>query len=251
MKKLEELSLTELVNGYYFDSNYNAYFCSECGTRFEQGEIFAVGKRFFSAERAVKEHISAQHPDRLEQILLFRDSPLSLTNRQQELLILFSKGLKNQEIAEKLGIAVSTVRHQRFVFRERARSAKFFLAVWEIACKNSENPRENHEFLPPHRGAKMVDERYVITQEENEKILQDAFFSLEPLRLRSFPKKEKKKIAVLRKITEQFERGKQYTEHEINEILSNIHMDYATLRRYLIEYGYFERTRDCKLYWVK
>lgn len=97
----------------------------------------------------------------------------------------------------------------------------------------------------------MVDERYVITQEENEKILQDAFFSLEPLRLRSFPKKEKKKIAVLRKITEQFERGKQYTEHEINEILSNIHMDYATLRRYLIEYGYFERTRDCKLYWVK
>jgi len=28
-------------------------------------------------------------------------------------------------------------------------------------------------------------------------------------------------------------------------------VDHATLRRYLIEYGFLERTQDCGTYWVK
>ena len=36
-----------------------------------------------------------------------------------------------------------------------------------------------------------------------------------------------------------------------NSVLKLIYEDYATIRRYLIEYGFMERTNDCKEYWVK
>lgn len=38
-------------------------------------------------------------------------------------------------------------------------------------------------------------------------------------------------------------------EREVNEILKGIYPDFASLRRYLIEYGFFERTRDGSAYW--
>ena len=42
-----------------------------------------------------------------------------------------------------------------------------------------------------HDGAKMVDDRYLMTQEEYERYLKNAFKSLEPLKLEHFPVKEK------------------------------------------------------------
>lgn len=75
------------------------------------------------------------------------------------------------------------------------------------------------------------------------------FESLEPLKLRVFSAKEKRKVVALTKIVEQFEPGRTYTEKEVNGILRDIFDDYVTLRRYLIEYGFLERTRDCRTYW--
>ena len=97
----------------------------------------------------------------------------------------------------------------------------------------------------------MVDDRYNITETEYEKSLGNVFESLKPLKLKIFSAKEKKKIVILRKLAEQFEAGRNYTEKEVNDILGNIYADYAMLRRYLIEYGYLERTRDCSRYWRK
>lgn len=97
----------------------------------------------------------------------------------------------------------------------------------------------------------MVDERYEITEDEYQKILGNVFESLDPLRLKVFSSKEKKKIATLRRISEVFEPNKEYSEKEINETLKAIYPDFATLRRYLVEYGYMVRTPDCKRYWRK
>lgn len=94
----------------------------------------------------------------------------------------------------------------------------------------------------------MVDERYVITEEENQKILENVFYSLEPLRLKVFSKKEKKKIVILRQVAAQFESGRTYTEREVNEILKAIWDDFATMRRYLVEYGYLDRAADGSSY---
>jgi hypothetical protein len=134
------------------------------------------------------------------------------------------------------------------MFRERAKAAKCYLAVWETV---QQNKNKQDDLLIIHKGATMVDERYEMTQEEYQKILKGVFISLEPLKLKIFSPKEKKKVATLKKISEQFQRERKYTEKEMNAILSDIFDDYATLRRYLVEYGFMERTADCSSYWVK
>ena len=40
------------------------------------------------------------------------------------------------------------------------------------------------------------------------------------------------------------------TEQEVNEILRPIYEDYMTIRRYLIMYGFMERTKDGRQYWL-
>ena len=102
-----------------------------------------------------------------------------------------------------------------------------------------------------HNGATMVDERYMVTAEECEKIISTYFETSSPLVLKLLPPKEKKKLVILRVISEQFEKDRRYSETEVNQILKLIHEDYATIRRYLIEYGFMERTSDCRVYWLK
>ena len=97
----------------------------------------------------------------------------------------------------------------------------------------------------------MIDERYVITEQERDKILRISFESLEPLRLKMLSAKEKKKVVVLTKIAEQFEKGRIYTGKETDQILREIYDDYVTLRRYLIEYGFMDRKADGSQYWLK
>ena len=53
----------------------------------------------------------------------------------------------------------------------------------------------------------MVDARYEITQQEEQKILSTVFASMQPLRLKTFPPKEKKKVVILRTIAKEFESG--------------------------------------------
>lgn len=110
---------------------------------------------------------------------------------------------------------------------------------------------DKDSIIPIHEGAKMVDARYITTKEESDKIIATVFESLSPLKLKIFSAKEKKKIVTLRKVVEQFEKGKIYTEKEVNQILKAIYDDFPTMRRYLIEYGFMDRTTDCAQYWVK
>ena len=97
----------------------------------------------------------------------------------------------------------------------------------------------------------MVDERYQITIEEENTIISNIFSSLEPLKLKNLSPKEKKKIVILKKISSRFERERKYSEKEVNGILEDIYDDFATIRRYLIEYGFMDRTNDGKEYWLK
>jgi len=69
-------------------------------------------------------------------------------------------------------------------------------------------------------------------------------------RLMQFPTKEKKWLIVLRWLATRFEAGKHYTEKEVNAILTEIHADYATMRRNLVEYGFMRRERGGGDYWL-
>jgi len=48
-----------------------------------------------------------------------------------------------------------------------------------------------------------------------------------------------------------FDSSEKYTEKEVNQILESVYPDFVTLRRYLIEYGFLDRTADGSKYWVK
>ena len=89
---------------------------------------------------------------------------------------------------------------------------------------------KEEELIKVHRGATMVDDRYFITEAEQEKIIRTVFSSVDPLKLKFFSAKEKKKIVILNKIAAQFEKDRVYTEAEVNDILSDIYEDYVTLR---------------------
>ena len=104
---------------------------------------------------------------------------------------------------------------------------------------------------PPHQTAKMIDERYNITEEEQEKIIRK-FFMEEPNGcLKRFPPKEKQRLIVLKEIAKRIESERMYDETELNQMLKAIYDDYVMIRRYLIEYGFLDRKPDGSQYWLK
>jgi hypothetical protein len=76
-------------------------------------------------------------------------------------------------------------------------------------------------------------------------------------RLLSIPVARAKRLLVLDHLAGLFEPGRRYLESEVNEALRAYHPDYATLRRYLVDEGFLDRTdeteasgsRSVKLYW--
>ncbi|WP_347437003.1 DUF2087 domain-containing protein [Fodinisporobacter ferrooxydans] len=111
--------------------------------------------------------------------------------------------------------------------------------------------KERSAFLAPHKTARMIDDRYNVTLEENEKILKKYFPESIDGSLKTFPLKEKHKLIVLRQIAKRFQSEQTYNEKEINQILKHVYDDYVTLRRYLIEYGFLDRKSDGNQYWLK
>ncbi len=250
-----KMNLDEIKNGYCFSNENNCYICNICGKEYEIGEVFQSEDRFFNAEKMINIHMGKEHPNMLELLTANNKKYTGITENQKEILELMYQGMTDIEIAKKTGVAAATIRHQRFVFREKAKQAKLYLAIYELALNGLEKEKtpvgNRSEIIDIHAGARMIDDRYMVTKAEEEKILEVMFTSLSPLKLKVFSSKEKKKIVILKKISQQFQRNKRYSEKEVNGILKQIHEDFATLRRYLIEYGFMERTNDCKEYWLK
>lgn len=83
--------------------------------------------------------------------------------------------------------------------------------------------------------------------EEDKKVLREYTFDG---RLTTVQIKEKKWLVVLRWIVQRFEPGTRYTEKQVNAILTEIHKDYATIRRDLIDFGFMQRERGGAAYWL-
>lgn len=255
MDDILALSLEELKHGFAFEPDHDRYVCNLCRSAFENGEVFKVGERYFNAEKMAEIHVEAEHGSMLDVLMSREKRYTGLTDIQKELLSMFSSGLTDSEIAKRTGTAAATIRHQRFMFKEKAKQAKLYLAIYECSNMSKQKSRnkadEKEEFMEIHEGAKMVDDRYFVTKAEEDTIIANMFSSLEPLKLKNLSPKEKKKIVILKKITGQFDSARKYSEKELNTILKDIYEDFATVRRYLIEYGFMARTDDGKEYWLK
>ncbi len=242
-------SLEDLMQGYAYDSLKEAYICIICGKLYEKGIIYNEKGINAEAEKAAKLHIESEHSSMFEFFINMDKKYSGLTELQKELLVMFYNGFTDKEIVEKQGGgSTSTIRNHRFSMKEKEKQAKIFLAIMSLL--NSKSKREE-SFIEIHRGAKMVDERYSTTEKEKEKIITTYFENSENGKLITFPSKEKKKIVVLQHIMQSFEFGKRYTEKEINEVLEGFYSDFVTIRRYLIEYGFMDREKDCSYYWVR
>ena len=70
-------------------------------------------------------------------------------------------------------------------------------------------------------------------------------------KLKQLPGKQAARLEVFEYLAEKFEPGRQYTEPEVNEILSQWHTfhDYFTLRRGMIEFKFLSRKPDGSAYW--
>lgn len=94
-------------------------------------------------------------------------------------------------------------------------------------------------------------ERFTITDVEREKVLGNYFKQGLQGPLDVFPSKEKRKYIIAQEIIKQFEVDRIYVEKEINDKLATIYPDFATVRRFLIDYRFMARSVDGKEYWIE
>ncbi len=88
-----------------------------------------------------------------------------------------------------------------------------------------------------------------LTEAERERILTGALLSRTPLCLKVLPSKVSKKAVVLEAVAELFQPGREYTQPEVNTLLSQVYSDPVTLRRDLIDFHFLSRTKDGATYW--
>ncbi len=89
-----------------------------------------------------------------------------------------------------------------------------------------------------------------ITDKDIEMIKKGPLQSIKPLRFQVFPAKEKRKFILACFLVHVFEEDSIYTESDINHILGKVYDDFATVRRFLIDYQFLKRTNDCQSYWL-
>jgi DNA-binding CsgD family transcriptional regulator len=195
---IRNATIEDFKRGYVWDTKKAEFICLVCGEY--------IGEN----EDSVNIH-TTNHGNPLERLLMLDKKYTGLTEIQKEFLDMVSNKYSDKEIAMNLACAESTVRNMRFALRERARQARAFLAVMELA----------EETMP----------------------------KITNLKLRVFPVKEEKRKALLPRFADLFEPDREYTEAEVKKIIKTIYEDDAIIRRYLVDYGYLSRTKDGSKYY--
>ena len=134
------------------------------------------------AEPAVMKHIKQIHSSNLTQLLYSESKYNTLTQNQRELLAMFYSKISDKDMAKKLNVTEGTIRRQRFTFREKAKQA--------------------------HNNTIYVDDRYLITAEEKQHIIETFFSSTHPLVLKSFRQTKRKKLLFSGKLQSNLNMGK-------------------------------------------
>ena len=240
-------SFEDLKCGYIQEEDH--YVCLLCGKKIEKGIVYPEEGVFYEAGRYMRIHIEQVHQSVFEHLNSLDKKLTGLTDHQNNLISLFYQGKSDAEVQKEMGIgSASTIRNHRFSLKEKERQSKVYLVMMELLKeKNKYEPT----FLTPPITAKMVDDRYKVTQQDSDKLLKTLFPEGTAGPLKTFSIKEKHKLVVLKEIVKRFQSERTYSEKEINQILNYVYHDFATIRRYLIEYGFLDRTLDGSQYWLR
>lgn len=244
----DSVTLPDLIAGYT-KSGQNID-CLFCGHTTKKGHVYPQGPDLVEAELAMKHHVTESHDSAFQALLGLGKKGTGLSDTQRTLLGHFYEGLTDREIQPLAGdVSLSTIRNHRFTLREKARRAKVFLALMDLLENSSQDPASSFIEIPGRLSA--GDERFAITRAEYRKIIKGHFPDGPNGMITRFPRKQKRKVAVLIQILQRFAKERRYTQAEVNEILATASEDYTTLCRYLVDYGFLGRTRDGAEYWVE
>ncbi|WP_339222036.1 metalloregulator ArsR/SmtB family transcription factor [Paenibacillus sp. FSL W7-1279] len=162
-----------------------------------------------------------------------------------KMLILLAEGeLNGQVLAEKIGVTPATITHhaaklrEASLIKERRDKNTIYFSLNDYFIANSARATENLIYQRVRPAG--VPERL----EEDDQRTRDAvvknFFTSDG-KLKSIPAQLKKKLIVLTHMVSRLEKGRKYTEKEINEFIQGYHEDFATLRREFIMHHFMFR----------
>lgn len=161
------------------------------------------------------------------------------------MLILLAGGeLNGGELAERLSVTPATITHHAAKLREaslineRRDKNTIYFSLNHYFIKNSAAATEELIYRGAEGGETM--------EQKNEAMRASVirnFFTAEG-RLKSIPSQLKKKLIALEHMVSRLEKGRSYSEKEINEFIKQYHEDFATLRRELIMHQYMFREKE-------
>ena len=226
------------------------YICLFCDFKTEEGYIFKREEGLVDAKKQMMLHIEEVHGGVLSYLTSLDKKVSGLSVQQSSILRMFYEGLSDHNIQKQLAIgSISTVRNHRHALKEKEKQVKTMATIFDLLAQNTD---EKKMPVRPHPTATLLDDRYNITSEDKDKVIEKYFPDGPEGRLTTFYVKEKFKIVILGQIIRHFERVRRYREKEVDVILQSVYPeDYVLIRRYLIQYGFLDRERDGSYYWVK
>jgi hypothetical protein len=169
-----------------------------------------------------------------------------------KLLILLADGeLNGQVLAEKLGVTPATVTHHAAKLREaslineRREKNTIYFSLNDYFLKNNANAAVNLIYRAAQGGAEDVEDK--VDNSDKLRRFQAAviknFFTPEE-KLKSIPAQLKKKLIVLEHLVAKLEKGRTYSEPDINAFIRGYHEDFATIRREFIMHHFMYRAEE-------
>ncbi|TCM97296.1 hypothetical protein EV294_104512 [Paenibacillus sp. BK033] len=164
------------------------------------------------------------------------------------LLILLAEGeLNGQVLAEKLGVTPATVTHHAAKLREaslineRREKNTIYFSLNDYFIKNGSNATANLIYRTSQQkgGEEQMNEEF-------ERVRQSVIknFITAAGQLKSIPAQLKKKLIILEYMISKLEKGRKYTEKELNEFIKGFHQDFATIRREFIMHQFMFRENE-------
>jgi len=177
------------------------------------------------------------------QILLRLFKALANENRLKILGILANQECSVEELATLLNIKEPTTSHHLAKLKEVGLATMYSEGNTHFYQLNLERLTAiNKDLFSPAQIESLADD--LVYDAWEQKVLHSFF---QEGRLQQIPASRKKRLVVLKWLVSQFEMDHQYTEAEVNEIITRYHPDYATLRREFIINKLM--ARDKNIYW--
>ncbi len=185
----------------------------------------------------------------LDKIITYHKA-LADATRIRMLILLADGELNGQVLAEKLGVTPATITHHAAKLREaslineRRDKNTIYFALNEYFIRSNATATADLIFKNKKGDTEpMKDED---RKDNNQNLKQSVirnFITLDG-KLKHIPAQLKKKLIVLEHLVEQLEKGRTYTEKELNELIKNYHPDFATIRREFIMHQFMFRENE-------